>query len=624
MLSADTNNNKSSGLYTCQTCNSIFTCLNYYQKHRQQHAETEGVKLLTCLHCTYVSDNGFHYNWHIMSHASSPPHRCDVCDPNSQSTNNDQFLTTSSLTTSTASTATTILSSSSSTNQFKQNVANFSDSNHHHHNNHSSYHHFPNNNGASINGIDQTSITNRISNTIISNDGKCRSISTETDDDLILESQLYSPIPGDESPCPTFDEDLDQQRPPQLNISSKSFNLSSSNQHQQLSSLSHHHQHHLQPERFLNQAHHLHQHHQSITQGLPTLQINNSNANGNDQQHQTQSIHHNSNAQSSLNQNHPAASFTIAHPNFIFPNAAAATVATGQLLTTGPHSQNNPNAATAAVASPNAQGAAAIFNPNATFTAANGQMVQLVSLQPFTHHTGDSGQTATQYLQSAQTNSGTPIDTGLPGLSRLPSSVPNKKVHSQLPSTKTSKTQQVSSGLVFAKKTPKSNKSHSSSSSNNNTNLAVSSRNESLSPTELANSLGTTITKIVSPSDYKPMKGKGKGNRKPRISFISVVNGITLGSDGIRRKFHCSHCGNGKSFKTKSHLQRHMLTHTGEKPYQCQECGAKFNQSSSLRNHIIAIHTKRFPHTCTTCGKGFLMPAVLQKHISATGHQSEI
>lgn len=270
------------------------------------------------------------------------------------------------------------------------------------------------------------------------------------------------------------DEDLDQQRPPQLNISSKSFNLSSSNQHQQLSSLSHHHQHHLQPERFLNQAHHLHQHHQSITQGLPTLQINNSNANGNDQQHQTQSIHHNSNVQSSLNQNHPAASFTIAHPNFIFPNAAAATVATGQLLTTGPHSQNNPNAATAAVASPNAQGAAAIFNPNATFTAANGQMVQLVSLQPFTHHTGDSGQTATQYLQSAQTNSGTPIDTGLPGLSRLPSSVPNKKVHSQLPSTKTSKTQQVSSGLVFAKKTPKSNKSHSSSSSNNNTNLAVS------------------------------------------------------------------------------------------------------------------------------------------------------
>lgn len=80
--------------------------------------------------------------------------------------------------------------------------------------------------------------------------------------------------------------------------------------------------------------------------------------------------------------------------------------------------------------------------------------------------------------------------------------------------------------------------------------LSLLSPNGSLSPTELANTLGSAITKIISPSDYKPMKGKGKGNRKPRISFISVVNGITLGSDGIRRKFHCSHCGNGKSFAT--------------------------------------------------------------------------
>ena len=76
----------------------------------------------------------------------------------------------------------------------------------------------------------------------------------------------------------------------------------------------------------------------------------------------------------------------------------------------------------------------------------------------------------------------------------------------------------------------------------------------------------------------------------------------------LRRKFHCSHCG--KSFKTKSHLQRHILTHTGEKPYHCNRCGAKFNQSSSLRNHIIALHTKEYPHFCNHCNKGFLMPGM--------------
>lgn len=105
------------------------------------------------------------------------------------------------------------------------------------------------------------------------------------------------------------------------------------------------------------------------------------------------------------------------------------------------------------------------------------------------------------------------------------------------------------------------------------------------------------------PSRPSRSTGKGKGNRKARLTC-----------DGdIRRKFSCCHCG--KSFKTKSHLQRHILTHTGEKPYHCNRCDCRFNQSSSLRNHVIAIHTKEFPHSCTNCSKGFLMPALLQKHL---------
>lgn len=62
-------------------------------------------------------------------------------------------------------------------------------------------------------------------------------------------------------------------------------------------------------------------------------------------------------------------------------------------------------------------------------------------------------------------------------------------------------------------------------------------------------------------------RGRGKGNRKSRCIFTGEN-----GEQGeIRRKFHCSHCG--KSFKTKSHLQRHILTHTGEKPYHCNRYG---------------------------------------------------
>lgn len=100
------------------------------------------------------------------------------------------------------------------------------------------------------------------------------------------------------------------------------------------------------------------------------------------------------------------------------------------------------------------------------------------------------------------------------------------------------------------------------------------------------------------------VKGKGKGNRNSRASFGAGISG----------KFSCRHCG--KTFKTRSHLQRHTLTHTGEKPYHCNRCDCRFNQSSSLRNHVIAIHTKEYPHKCDICGKGFLMPAVLRKHLS--------
>lgn len=129
----------------------------------------------------------------------------------------------------------------------------------------------------------------------------------------------------------------------------------------------------------------------------------------------------------------------------------------------------------------------------------------------------------------------------------------------------------------------------------------------------------TTTTNTQPRNSTKPTRpsrstGKGKGNRKARLT-----------TDGdIRRKFSCCHCG--KSFKTKSHLQRHILTHTGEKPYHCNRCDCRFNQSSSLRNHVIAIHTKEYPHTCLICNKGFLMPALLQKHLQITecGNNSQI
>ena len=75
------------GVYTCQTCNALFTCLEYFQQHRKQHVESIGIKLLCCRHCPYSTENQFHFNWHIMSHTGEESHSCSVC------VNNDSDLT---------------------------------------------------------------------------------------------------------------------------------------------------------------------------------------------------------------------------------------------------------------------------------------------------------------------------------------------------------------------------------------------------------------------------------------------------------------------------------------------------------------------------------------------------
>ena len=46
-----------------------------------------------------------------------------------------------------------------------------------------------------------------------------------------------------------------------------------------------------------------------------------------------------------------------------------------------------------------------------------------------------------------------------------------------------------------------------------------------------------------------------------------------------------------KSFRTRSHLNRHSLIHTGAKPYACDICGKCFNQKSSVKSHKL-IHIK--------------------------------
>ncbi|KAL1005135.1 hypothetical protein UPYG_G00054970 [Umbra pygmaea] len=64
-------------------------------------------------------------------------------------------------------------------------------------------------------------------------------------------------------------------------------------------------------------------------------------------------------------------------------------------------------------------------------------------------------------------------------------------------------------------------------------------------------------------------------------------------SEGEERRrakpFHkCPDCG--KEFTQANKLERHMRTHTGERPYQCSVCGMRFNQKGNLKTHF-KVHT---------------------------------
>ena len=81
----------------------------------------------------------------------------------------------------------------------------------------------------------------------------------------------------------------------------------------------------------------------------------------------------------------------------------------------------------------------------------------------------------------------------------------------------------------------------------------------------------------------------------------------------------CRYCG--KNFTRPHSLKRHLLIHTGERPYECDICQARFNQTTHLRSHkknchdIFWIFLQVSEKICPYCGKQFQSPFATRRHI---------
>ena len=75
----------------------------------------------------------------------------------------------------------------------------------------------------------------------------------------------------------------------------------------------------------------------------------------------------------------------------------------------------------------------------------------------------------------------------------------------------------------------------------------------------------------------------------------------------------CSVCK--RAFRKANALKKHMLVHTGERQYTCQDCGRQYKTCTHLKLHIRTVHAKEKNHACSVCGKLFSQNTGLQAHM---------
>uniref|UniRef100_A0A8C5MNG0 Vascular endothelial zinc finger 1 n=1 Tax=Leptobrachium leishanense TaxID=445787 RepID=A0A8C5MNG0_9ANUR len=98
------------------------------------------------------------------------------------------------------------------------------------------------------------------------------------------------------------------------------------------------------------------------------------------------------------------------------------------------------------------------------------------------------------------------------------------------------------------------------------------------------------------------------------IPTMPVAPPVKKPSKPVKKNHACEMCG--KAFRDVYHLNRHKLSHSDEKPFECPVCNQRFKRKDRMTYHVRSHEggiTK--PYTCSVCGKGFSRPDHLSCHV---------